>query len=46
MNWPRPFNFFRSEGGEGRTGWSNVGWQFGPRSHHAFIGRLGLRYAW
>jgi len=34
------------QGRKGWTGWSNVGWQFGSQSYHAFIGRLGAKYTW
>ncbi|CAG9185668.1 autotransporter outer membrane beta-barrel domain-containing protein [Cupriavidus pampae] len=34
------------EQGKGWTGWGNAGWQFGSQSYHAFIGRLGVKYAW
>lgn len=34
------------QGRKGWTGWSNVGWQWGSQSYHAFIGRLGVKYTW
>jgi len=34
------------QGRKGWTGWSNIGWQFGSQSHHAFIGWLGAKYTW
>lgn len=34
------------ERGKGWTGWGNAGWQFGSQSYHAFVGRLGIKYAW
>lgn len=37
---------FDVQGTKGWTGWSNVGWQWGTQSYHAFIGRLGAKYTW
>ena len=37
---------FDLQGRRGWTGWSNVGWQWGSQSYHAFIGRVGVKYAW
>lgn len=37
---------FDVQGRRGWTGWSNVGWQWGSQSYHAFIGRLGVKYTW
>lgn len=34
------------QGRKGWTGWSNLGWQWGSQSYHAFIGRLGVKYSW
>jgi outer membrane autotransporter protein len=34
------------EGKKGWTGWSNVGWQVGSQSYHAFIGRIGVKKTW
>jgi outer membrane autotransporter protein len=33
-------------GGQGWTGWGNVGWQFGGQAYHALIGRVGVKYTW
>ncbi|SOZ19667.1 putative Outer membrane autotransporter barrel [Cupriavidus taiwanensis] len=35
-----------AQGRKGWTGWSNVGWQFGSQSYHAFTGRIGAKYTW
>ncbi|MEJ0003647.1 MAG: autotransporter outer membrane beta-barrel domain-containing protein [Pararobbsia sp.] len=37
---------FDVQGTKGWTGWTNVGWQWGAQSYHAFIGRLGAKYTW